>query len=395
MAQMMRYRIGSRRMRKALLEGMKVEEEGVLCLVGNGIHRVFFQALDHHELCRQFGQFHMDWQLPEESLCRVYALVQDSKNYQGIESQEDLDIYLTSPKISSEEKKEYFRRQGALVSVNAKDVLLYEKSGRYLWLLLEVVLNQTANDGVNGQNTEECRFKVFDLQVINPGDNFMQTFPEIYQETGNFFHRYLSIFSTIYRQIQERIDHLEELLDLDTAPQELLPMYGKWLGIDCSGGFLRSESLRALLKEADSLNRSKGSRQALIRLVELMTGEIPIIVERITLEGDLTYQNKDKNRRQTANRKKEQIEIYNRLYGDSEMDVSVLILKELAEAEKMQLEFLMAQFKPVRSRVHVITLEQAAILDSHCYLDHNAQITTADLAMLDDNSSFDSGFCCY
>lgn len=392
MAQMMRYRIGTRRMKNALLEGMEAEQEGVLRLTGNGVHRVFFQALDHHGLCRQFGQLHMDWQLPEDSLCRVYALVQDSRTCEDARHKEELDVYLCNSKISAEEKIEYFRHQDALVSVNAKDILLYERPGRYLWLLLEVVINHTISDQTDGR---KCCYKIFDLEVINPGDNFMQTFPEIYQVTGGFFHRYLSIFSSIYRQVQNYIDHLEELLDLDTAPEELLPMYGEWLGIDCSGGFLSIESLRVLLKEADSLNRSKGSRQALIRLVELLTGERPIIVERIMLEEYLLNQRTNNSRYPSTNRQKDEREIYDKLFGDSEMDVSVLIHKALEEPEKMQLEFLMNQFKPVRSRLRVITLEQAAILDAHCYIDHNTQITTVNMAMLDDHSSFDCGFCCY
>lgn len=395
MAQMMRYRISGTRIRRALLEGMEAGEEGVLYLTGSGVHCVFFQALDHHGLCRHFGQFHMNWQLPEDSLCTVYALARDSKMIQIADEKQNLDEYLHNPKISSEEKKKCFRQQGALMSVNTRDILLYGQAGRYLWLLIEVVLDRAIAAQMDGKNPENSRFRIFDLQVLNPGDHFMQTFPEIYQVTGSFFHRYLSIFSTIYRQVQSYIDHLEELLDLDTAPQELLPMYGEWLGIDCGGGFLSTESLRALLKEADCLNRSRGSRRALVRLVELLTGETPFIVERFMLERDLPNQYTDNSDRQSLNRKDRETVIYDRLFGHNEMDVSVLIHTKLKETEKMQLEFLMAQFKPARCRLHVIVLAQAAILDTHCYLDHNAQITTADLAMLDGDDSLDCGCCCY
>ena len=44
------------------------------------------------------------------------------------------------------------------------------------------------------------------IRVEAPGDNFMQTFPEVYREKNSFFHRYLSVYSSIYNDFQEKLD---------------------------------------------------------------------------------------------------------------------------------------------------------------------------------------------
>ena len=62
----------------------------------------------------------------------------------------------------------------------------------------------------------------------------------------------------------------------------------------------------------------------------------------------------------------------------------VLIRKLLNENERFQLEYLIDQFKPIRSRIHLIQLKETGILDSNIYLDMNAQISDEVFATLDD-----------
>lgn len=349
MPQMVKYKMGAERIRRALLEGMEWKTEDRIQITEGNVHRIFFHALDNRGLTDRFGQLHMEWELPADSLCTVYALTGDTI--------ETVDAYLGDSRILSQEKQKFLIQKGALVFTNTKDMLLYEKPGRFLWLAVEIL--------AQGQG------ELFHISVTNPGENFMQTFPEIYWDTGGFFHRYLSVFSCIYGQIQERINHLEELIDLDTMPKELLPMFGEWLGIDCSGDFLSPKVMRSLLKQASTLNQMKGTRQVLIRLVELLLLESPVIIERNIIEKYM----------QT-----EEAEVCNKLYGDSEMDVTILIHKEIEETMRQQLEFLLNQFKPARSRLHIVVLQNTGLLDSNGYLDYNAQIVSFDFAVLDENS---------
>ena len=64
--------------------------------------------------------------------------------------------------------------------------------------------------------------------------------------------------------------------------------------------------------------------------------------------------------------------------------MNILIRKLLNENERFQLEYLIDQFKPIRSRIHLIQLKETGILDSNIYLDMNAQISDEVFATLDD-----------
>ena len=76
----------------------------------------------------------------------------------------------------------------------------------------------------------------------------------------SFFHRYMSIYSTLYMDFQEKIDNVADFLDINTAPAQLLPIFCGWMGLDVSGDFLTEDRLRTLVKEAYQLNRTKGTR---------------------------------------------------------------------------------------------------------------------------------------
>ena len=152
------------------------------------------------------------------------------------------------------------------------------------------------------------------------------------------------------------------------CPAEILPIYASWLGIDISGDYLEESVCRNLVKEAYSLNRLKGTKACLERLLEIVLQEKPLILEQNTIQ---------------AYKEKGDI-IGGNLVQESIYDVNILIRKLLNENERFQLEYLIDQFKPIRSRIHLIQLKETGILDSNIYLDMNAQISDEVFATLDD-----------
>lgn len=77
---------------------------------------------------------------------------------------------------------------------------------------------------------------------------------------------------------------------------------------------------------------------------------------------------------------------YQKLYGESAQDVTILV--KIPENEKLQQQvmYLLRQFKPVRSRIRLVFCQRCSHLDSYCYLDYNAALAQKGLTSTDQGS---------
>ncbi|MBO5292129.1 MAG: hypothetical protein J6B10_02990 [Lachnospiraceae bacterium] len=352
MGKMKTYEIGDSRLSKSKITGMRTGKGGILFLEKDVFcRRIFLPALVAEKKGHRWGRLHLEYELSEEAVCRVWAFAADEK--------EAVEACFEDAEAS--ERKLLFEREGHLCGVNCQDMLLYELCGKYLWILIEV----------SGSSGGVLR----NIRVEGIGDSFLNTFPEIYREEGGFLHRYLSVFSTLYQDFQREIDEVHKWLDLDTAPRQFLYQYAEWLGMELDGEFLEEELLRELVKNAYALNRIKGTREAVSRLVEMVLSKEAVIVERGLLQVKLEEEEK---------------EVYNRLYGDSPQDVTVLVQCDGQEKEKARLLFLLKQFKPVRTRLSLVFLSEQSRMDSYCYMDRNAKLYQASEASIDRGAVMDS-----
>jgi phage tail-like protein len=270
------------------------------------------------------------------------------------------------------EKLAYFVRDGEQF-VGHEDVLLYNLTGEYLWIAVEV------EEGIRRSETEDAGVsRLSDMRLDTQGDNFLWTFPEIYQEEGGFFHRYLSIFSSIYQDMSEQIANLDRLLDIDETPVPFLLELAEWLGFSAEGDFPDEEMLRRLVKELYGLNRIKGTKEVIRRLTGIVLGAKTcrqlLIIERNRLEGHIPD-----NVRAT----------YQRLYGSGMHDVTILVKHGADERLHSQLMYLIRQFKPARSHIRLVFSQQCSSLDSYCYLDFNAALSRKGHARTDRGSRMD------
>ncbi len=214
---------------------------------------------------KQWGRIHMDFNRSRQAMILLYAAASD---------------YPLSPDEALFEK--------GRVAANSKDVLLYSLKGRYLYLQVRIF-----GEGDSSIDT---------LRIMNPGDRFMNTFPEIYRSRNSIFHRYISIFSSRYDDFGEKIETVDRFLDIDTAGIELLEEYARWLGIRPDMSF-KEDILRELIKNAYELNRRKGTAWAIRKIVKIVTGYSCKVYERSQMRGDYSQ--------------KEQSTI-DRLYGDDD-----------------------------------------------------------------------------
>lgn len=345
------FTIGRNRLDKSFYYGIEPDgENGIKCSENTGMHYMILPLLDSGVADCSWGRISFDMELPEDTVFYLYLCAMNEPLGR--------EIMMDSEK-GFREKIRFLAANRCLRFINKKDALLYEIEGRYLWIAIEII-----GEGV----------KVSNMVVQAPGDNFMRLFPEVYREKNSFMHRYLSIFSSIYNDFQNNIDHMEDLLEPDRMPVQLLEMYLKWFGVDVAGGYVSEAVMRALLKDVAWLMANKGTRQCIDRLCELFIGEKPIILERSMMSRYLRYS---------------ETEVYNNLYGDNPYDVTLLIESKVELTTRRQLLHLLEQFKPVRCRIAVVFLENAGVLDSYNYLDRNACVFTSSVADLDEEQLMD------
>lgn len=345
------FTVRTNRLKQASLFGLTMNDKGELLLDPNeDMHYVFLPCFDSGEVDGLWGRFHFSAKLPEEVILKIYAYSTNEHLFVRKGEITEIDRFMRDDSISPGIKMNFFKVAGSEPTYNTSERLLYEEEGRYLWIAVVV-------DGV-GEGS------LGNFVVNNPGDIFMNTLPAIYRERNGFFHRWLSIFSSIFNDFQANVDGYSDVLNVDTANKELLEVFAGWLGIDVSGDFLDEETLRNLVRHGYDLNRMKGTKLALEKLTEIVLGERAMIVEKkVAPDGNA--------------------------YGRSVYDVTLFVQKYVDEKKRSQLFFLMQQFVPVRSKLNIIFLNKKSLLDNYSYLDINASVYNTAGAELDQSLVLD------
>ncbi len=340
------YSIKNNRIKQGFVEGFTIKDNNILVFDENKPgHAIFLRPIDSVNEGATWGRFTCNLLFSEEIVCYIYIMASDFLDIITDEGERvQLDEYLYDPEVKSYEKVMLLTHLGAKRYVNTKDILLYDFTGKHLLIAVEMLGNGNAYIG--------------NIRVGVRGDNFSLAFPEVYQKRNDFFHRYMSIFSSVYNDISEQNDKLYEILDLDKCSPEFLEMYGSWFGIDLRGGFLPEDVLRAIVKEAYQLNRMKGTRWVIERILQIVLGDDAVLFE-------------------------------NRLKDGGIFEVTILINRRLTEELRHQLTFLLDQFKPIRTQIRLLQMEKEAVMDGNSYLDMNATIPSEKHVVLDEEALYD------
>ncbi|MBQ3842586.1 MAG: hypothetical protein II820_07830 [Ruminiclostridium sp.] len=207
----------------------------------------------------------------DELRITVYASDVKEFSYKGAVYTID-DVFADSGR-SLDEKTEMFSVFEKKKITGAKDVLLHDVSGRYLWVYAELF-------GISGRPA-----LIKDVRLYLPAVSWIDFLPRIYRQNDKdsaFLERYLGIFQTLYEEIEDEIDRISDKFDPESAESGFLEWLADWLDIsDCS--VWEEQKLRKLLLMAVSLYRSRGTKESLSKVIELYTGEKPFIIENFTL----------------------------------------------------------------------------------------------------------------
>lgn len=272
----------------------------------------------------------------------------------------EIDSYLADKDISDEEKISVLKSFSYTRIVNAKDILLYDIKGRYVVVYIGVYTKK------------ESDFTIRGFRVEFPKMSFSEYFPEIYRNNGDFFEKYISLYQSMYLDEEKKIDRIPALLDYETTPDNFVEELASWIGIDNKDNLFTPEQLRYLIKNSDFFQGKKGTAGVLSRLIELYTGQKPIIVEFFKW-----YYLMKKNKSLTDQ--------YKKLYGDGGNHFAVIIdtLKLKREIDEKKLKKLISSNIPMGSKFNLILLEKCNHTDMNCYLDVNSYISTPKRATSD------------
>lgn len=163
--------------------------------------------------------------------------------------------------------------------VDLYDVLIPNVPGKLIWIKMDLV------------STDEYKTPIIKhLKVYFPRISYLRYLPAVYQEDElgkEFLEPFLSLFETFMWKKEEQINNISSYFDADSTPDEFL----NWLGSWTSTIFDESWSLnkkRMFLKNAVKLYKKRGTKEGLEELLEIYTGNKPIIVENWQLYGDET-----------------------------------------------------------------------------------------------------------
>lgn len=360
MTEYRKYSIKQNRFKRSFLAGFETEGDNTLRCKMKDSRRFFIcDRIDGIESGAFWGRLHMDWELDEDMVVIVHTAATDERAIIWDGKKVEVDDLLKSSEHSVVEKLQLMEQLGAKKQVNQKDFLLYGLKGRYLHLMVEV---RGLGEGF-----------LTGFFVTNQGDILSNMFPEICTEYGSFYHRYMSVFSTLHMDFQDKIDKVSENLDIDTAPVSFLPMIGKWMGLDINGDFLSEDKLRMLVKEAYRLNRIRGTKEAILRVCEIVLEDKVVILEK----------NVEQNGNHGGN-------FYEKIHSDGIYDVMILTHTFVTEKQKSQLMFLLNQLKPVRSRLRLKYLEQNNDVENSVYPDRSVNVMDSYAVVLDESAGLDA-----
>lgn len=336
-------------------------EEGALAL-RDGCRKgiLFSRLLDSREQGTVWHRLMGEMDIPMGAQADFWLYAGDGRRLAAGEREMDIEEILTSGDISPEEKKRLFHPFLQMETRNPRDVLLFDVKGRYLWFAAELY-------GGGG------RPRLMNLAFYFPKETWLRFLPGVYQkdkESADFLERYLGIFQSVYEKLEDEIRRDASWMEPETAAPEFLGWLARWLDIG-NIQMWTSEKLRELVKNAMRLFGLRGTRRGLLELVELYTGEEPLIVEE--------WQTRENH---TSPERRAELE---RLYG-RDPNVFTLLVKEtyLSSARDYEaMEQLVREAAPACMEAKLVPLRPCILLGDYTYLGVNSMLGQYRILRLD------------
>lgn len=304
---------------------------------------VCLPPLDSGESAFRWTRLRLQAEIPQDAGLRVYAHASDFADWPDWEA------------MSGGGTDELRRVFGESVG-RGTDILL-SRSGQYLWLALELTAGGDAKPRVEA------------LSLRMSGDHMTDYLPAIYQDQ-DFTWRFLSIFNSIFQDMEAAIEDLPRQLDPSGASPEMLEYLAQWLCMDAESA---PETLRDrmpnILDEYETMYTLEGVRRSAYRL----TGKTPLLIEHFRVNP---------NAPDCRNP-----ELYRKLYGEDPYRF-FLLLPQGTFARRRDMERFLERMNdriPAESSMELVILRPCVQLDWHTYLGVNSQIGDYVPASIDES----------
>lgn len=325
----------------------------------------------------------MDVQIPEDSDVSIsyYASNTPEVNLWGIRggvaSGEadlvNLDDYLRDNTIAPAAKIDcleklwvrFLDQTGNAPVVNPQDALLHHATGRYLWFKIEV----------SGNIQNELLIRK--LRLYFPRFSLLQHLPAVYQEdpeSQDFLERFLAIPGAFYEELDEKIDQVALNFDADLATGEFLRWLSGWLVVAADDRWSEAQ-LRQLIKRAPEIYKMRGTKKAIEAMVEIYTGEKPLIIEYFQYKH-LEYAPEFKD-------------LIKELYDTDPYTFTVILKPKTVPLlqQKLAVRKILEEEKPAFTEARLVTLQPWIYLDTHTYLGINTNLSEFTTMRLDPESA--------
>ena len=289
-------------------------------------------------------------ELPPDTALRVYAYASDTRRWGEAA---ELDEYIRG--LEGNPLPALYQVLGPPAAESGDFYL--GRNGRYLWLMFELA--------ATGTNSPVVRR----LSLRMGGDHMTDYLPAIYQG-DDFTYRFLSIFDSMFLDLEEDINHLPARLDYQNTDPELLRYLASWVCVEPGEA---PEKLRERISSALSDYEDRYTREGVRRSVRRLTGQDPILIEQFDVSP---------NRPDCRDP-----ELYRRLYGEDPYRLFIL-LREQAFSSRRELEQFhsaMSELIPAGMSMQLIQLRPCVQLDWHTYLGINSRISDYVPAAIDEH----------
>ncbi|MDJ0835180.1 MAG: phage tail protein [Acidobacteriota bacterium] len=250
--------------------------------------------------------------------------------------------------------------------VNPVDALFLAQPGRYL--SLKVTL------GGFYDRTPAVRL----MRLHFPRNSWMSYLPAVYSQQmpeDRFPERFLSIFQTLYEEMEQAVEDLPSHLDAGVTRPEALPALAAWLGMDTDDR-MTPEDLRSLIRRAPKEQRTRGTRRGLEQRLNRITAGP---------SESACHQDRERMLRHPVIVEKQQLDCLDgepfrqrigRYYGQGEHAFCVLLDPAHMDGGRRlhRIRTAIEDACPAHAGVHTEVLPRAVITGRHIYLGINTHI---------------------
>ncbi|MDQ2085373.1 phage tail protein [Herbivorax sp. ANBcel31] len=352
-------------LRNSFSQNIKIMSDGSLELAEGRTRGTFiWTSIDSREKGMSWYRILVDGYIPQNDFIKLSCYVNEKKTIFFKDKLIDIDDWLLDDSIKDKEKMELFEVLDIVSFNNAKDVLINNAKGRYLWIKIELTSSQKKSPIIRKIRA------YYDVQ------SFVQYLPEIYQQendSSEFLERFLGIFQSLYLDMEEKIDNISNYFDPECVYGEFLNFLADWVGID-DVHIWDAHKLKALIKTSVKSYKTKGTKESIEKHVELYTTEKPYIIEHFQIKKFNDIE-KDK--------------LMKRLYSDSPYIFTVIVKEQHVPGRKeySELKKIIDSVKPAHTQANLVVLKPLIHLGNYSYLGINSYLERPTKLKLDGYST--------